>query len=380
MALNQVQQTFELIKKSQLILITFKQEWNGDTISSALALSYFLKRMGKKVDIVSQDFKPWTSLGFLPLSEVKDQLGNLQKFIISINTEHTQVGEFYYDKGDGRLNIYITPKEGQINPSDLSTSVSGYKYDLIITLNTPDLESLGQSYQKHADFFYATPKVNIDHSNKNEHFGNINLVNIAAASTSETLYDLLKELNENLIDENLATYLLAGIIMASKNFKTKEVTPKTLNLASLLIAKGARREQIIQNLYQNRFLSTLKLWGRVLSRLNNDLDDKLIWSVLSAQDFIETATAPEELNDVIDELIVSMPKTEIVVLIYEEKLFDRCETKVIVYSTKNIDPLLITQKFNPSGNKETAKFSLPSCNLASAEKLVIQEIKQKLIF
>jgi len=204
------------------------------------------------------------------------------------------------------------------------------------------------------------------------------VVNLAANSTAEIVYDLIKEFDEKLIDEDIATYLLTGIITATKNFKTQNITPKTLNLASLLVAKGARREQIIQNLYQNRYLSTLKLWGRVLSRLNNDLDDKLVWSSLSVQDFLETATTPADIVDVVDELIVSMPKTEIIVLLYEIKNGSENSIKIIIYSIKNIDSLLIAQKFNPEGNKEVAKFTLAGVTLADAERAVIDEIKNKL--
>ena len=162
--------------------------------------------------------------------------------------------------------------------------------------------------------------------------------------------------------------------MATKNFKTQNVTPKTLNIASVLINLGARREEIVKNLYQSRFLSTLKLWGRVLSRLNNDLDDRLVWSSLSCHDFLETASKPSEAIDVIDELILSMPKTEIIILLYEN--YEKID--VIVYSTKNINSLELAKKFNPIGNKQIAKFTLENMILADAERTIITEIKSKL--
>ena len=378
MALSPTQQAFEVIKQSKSILIAFKSDWTGDALSSSLALSEFLKKLGKKTDIVCDGFVPPASLNFLPLADVSPKLNSLQKFVITVNTAQAQVGEFYYDQDGGKLNIYITPSEGIFNSEDVATDASDYRYDLIFIVNSPDLESLGGIYEKHPDFFYSIPKINIDHSNRNENFGNINLVSLTAASTAEIIYGLIKEYEENLIDENIATYLLTGIIMSTKNFKSSEVTPKTLNLASLLIAKGARREQIIQNLYQSRYLSTLKLWGRVLSRLNQDLDGRLVWSVLPAQDFYETSTRPDELPDVIEELIVSMPKTELVVLLYEVKELEHTEVYAIVYSPKNIDTLFVCQKFNAVGNRELAKFSLPEADLYEAERMIIEEIKQKM--
>lgn len=385
MALSPIQQTFELIKKSQSILIVFKKEWTGDALAGSLALVEILKKIddsgnnsGKQIDIVCQDFKSTHNLSFLPVGQIKNNLKNLQKFIVSIDTSKTQVGEFYYDHDKEKLNIYLTPQKGQFHKKDISTATSDYKYDLIFVLNSPDPESLGEAYSEQTDFFYSKPKINIDHSSRNEYFGDVNLINLAASSTCEVIYDLIKEFDEKLINEDIATYLLGGIIMATKNFKVANITPKTLNVASLLINAGARREQIIQNLYQNRFLSTLKLWGRVLSRLNNDLDDRLVWSSLSLQDFVETATTPAEIIDVIDELIVSMPKTEIIILLYEVKKNGKNEIKCVIYSVKNVDSLFIAKKFSPSGNKEMAKFSLSGMALAEAERMVVEEIKEKL--
>lgn len=378
MALNDKQQIFELIKKSKQILIIFKKDWTGDAVSGALALQEFLHKMDKRADIVCQDFKPSPSLAYLPLSLIQKEFGNLQKFVVSVDIAKTGLGEFEYSESDNRLNVFITPKTGQLTKDDITTAVSGFKYDLIFLINTPDLESLGEAYSSHSDFFYVVPKINLDHSTQNEYYGNINLVDIAAVSSSEIIFDLIKHFDEKLLDEHIATYLLSGIISATKNFKTAEVNPKTLNLAGHLISLGARRDQIIQNLYQSRFLSTLKLWGRVLSRLNNDLNDKIIWSVLSLNDFLETSTNAEELPDVVEELIVTMPKTEVVVLLFESQ---RGETKVIqamIYAIKNRDAVFLTRKFNPTGNKDLARFILTGVSLAEAEKEVIEEIKRQL--
>lgn len=378
MALMAKAQIFELVRKNNSFLIAIKRDWNGDALAASLVLAMALKKIGKNVDIACDSFKAPSNLGFLPTFEVKDHLSNLQKFILTLDTTKTKLGEFNYDHQDGKLNLYITPEEGQFNPADISTSISDYKYDTIFILGTPDLESLGSIYRNQADFFYSKPKINIDHSNKNEYFGNINFVDLAASSTSEMIYEFIKETKPESIDEDMATYVLSGIIMETKNFKTKNVTPHTMNIASELIAKGARREQIVQCLYQNRFISTLKLWGRVLSRLNNDLDDKLVWSVLSHQDFLETSTTPNELEDVIEELIVSMPKTEVIALIYEAEKFNNQEVCAVVFSTRNIDASFITQKFNSVGNREIAKFSVTGNSLAQAERMIIEEIKNKI--
>ena len=376
MALTERQQIFELIKKSRSILIVFKKDWTSDTLASALALFMILKKIDKRVEVVCQDFKPSANVSFLGATAINDKIESLQKFVVSINTSQTEVGEFYYDHSHNKLNIYLSPKSGQFKPEDVAAKIANYEYDLILAVNSPDLESLGEIYGNHRDFFYTTPKINIDNSPKNEYYGDINIVDLASSSTAEIIYGLINNLDENLIDAKTATCLLAGIIAGTKNFKSSKVTPKTLNTAGLLIAQGANREQIIQNFYQTRFLSTLKLWGRVLARLNNDLDDKLVWSTIADRDFLETATSPDEIIDVIDELIVSLPKIEVIVLIYQQRAND--EIEVLAYSAKNLDALFISQRFNPSGNAEIARFRLNKITLSEAERMVIGEIKHKL--
>jgi len=378
MALTELQQVHELVRKSRHTLIIYKKDWTGDAVSGSLALYEFLIKLGKKADIVCQDFKPSANLSYLPVAAIKTALSQMQKFVVSVDLSRTGLAQFESENNDDRLELSITPESGRLTEKDIVYSASGYKYDLILLVNTPDLASLGEAYCDNSDFFHATAKINFDHSAQNEHYGDINLVNIAYSSASEIVYEFIREYDESLIDHNIATYALSGMISATKNFKTARVTPRTLNLAGSLISYGARRDQIIQNLYQSRFLMTLKLWGRVLSRLKNDLNDKIIWSALSASDFIETSTDSDELPEVVEELISSMPKTEIVVLFYEEFRAGLTDIKVMVYAIKNRDAMDMARKFNPAGSHELAKFTLPECNLIDSEKIVIEEIKNRL--
>lgn len=376
MAFTQTQQILELIRKSDSILVACQKDWSGDSLAASLALAEWLRNSGKKAIVACDGFEVPANLPFLPTYQIRPTLGSLQKFIISLDTSRTKPADFAFDQQGERLDIYVTPEDGSFDERDVRASTSDYVYDLVFTIGTPDLNSLGGIYSGNSEFFYAKPKINVDQSPLNEYFGNINLVNIAASSNSEIIHDLLKELSADGIDENIATYLLGGIIMATKNFKALEVTPRTLNLASELIGQGARREQIIQSLYQNRYISTLKLWGRALSRLNSDLDDRVVWSALAESDFVETATSPTELPDVIEELILAMPKTEVVALFYQS---DRRPGAIeaIIHSAKKLDALRVAQAFNPSGNRETARILLENSNLAEAERTIVTEIKRK---
>lgn len=381
------QQIFEQIKKAENILITFSADWSGDAVASSLALFLFLKKLGKNVDLAAQDpgeespgrQAPDKLFSFLPqFSQIKKSLENLRKFIISLNITNAKVSQIKYKLQEHALNFIISPQEGFFTHDDISSSSSGFKYDLIIVLDTPDLESLGKIYDNDTEFFYKTPIINIDHQSDNEEFGQINYIELTAVSVSEMLFSLFDSYSREVIDEDIATCLLSGIISKTKNFKTPNITPHTLLTTSQLISMGARREDIVNHLYRSRSLNVLKLWGRVLARLSGALDNKLIWSALTQADFQKTDSSEQDLGDVIDELIVNIPQAKVIVIIYEKiSEANSPQTSLIVYSTKNISSIDLIKAYNPIGTKRIAQAVIPK-PIQDTQDEVIEAIKEKM--
>ncbi len=378
--LTQEQQIFEQIKKANNILITFRKTWNGDSVASGLAMFLFLKKLGKEVNIAAEKFDSGKLFSFLPAyNEIKDSVDNLRKFIISLDITNTKVDQIKYKIEDNTLNFIISPKDGLFTEDDISSRSSGFKYDLIIALDTADLESLGQIYDNDTEFFYKTPIINIDHHSENEEFGQINFIELTAVATGEILFSLFESYSRDLIDEDIATCLLAGMISKTRSFKTPNVTPKALLTASQLISMGARREEIVNHLYRSRPINVLKLWGRVLARLSSSMGGKLIWSTLTNMDFAKTDSREKDLDDVIDELIINIPQAKIVVIIYEKTGAEKAEpiTNILAYSMKNINSLDLIKEYNPQGTKDLA---LASVNkpIQEAEQEIIKLIEEKL--
>ncbi|MEY4745098.1 MAG: hypothetical protein RL272_1043, partial [Candidatus Parcubacteria bacterium] len=282
--------------KSEHPLITFRKEWSVDAIASALALAKFLEKKGKRVDVVADGFSAPKSLRFLPgIENVKPTFNRLRKFVIHLDVSKTKIDELSYDIEGDKLRIHVTPKEGRFDGKDVTTASTDFKYDCIITVDTPDYGALGTLFSANTEFFYDRPTINIDHEPANEQYGNLNCVDITATSTAEVVHSLLKSTGEHFLTEDVATCLLAGIISKTRSFKTSSVTPRTLDIASELVSAGAKREEIVQNLYRTRTISTLKLWGRALARLKFDPGIKMAWSLLVRQDFIHAGATEEHL-------------------------------------------------------------------------------------
>jgi len=374
MELSPYQQIQELVKKNNKILIILQKNPSTDAIAAGLGLFLSLEKMKKNVKVVCNQFELPPYHQFLPKSkEILSDLTALRKFIIHLDLSKTKVKELSYDITEDKLNIYVTPKSGFFDQRDISTSASKYEHELIFVLDSPDLESLGDVYDENAEFFYHTPIVNIDHKPANEYYGQVNLVDLVATSTSEIVFELVKDFQENIMDEYIATSLLTGIISKTKSFQSATVTPKSLAIASHLIEQGARRDEIIKNLFRTKSIATLKLWGRTLARLKTDYDGRVVWSLLGRQDFDLSGASCNNLEGVVDELMINTPNAEIVLLFCEKE-----EKKIdaIVNTIKNIDGLRLFSDFKPKGSRNFTRFEIVGKNIVEAENTILEKIKE----
>lgn len=370
MSLNTSQQFYEIIQKSANPLIVFKKDSGGDAIAAGLALAELFKKLGQCAEIVSPGFALPATFHFLnEAGQIKNQLSNAKKFRISLNTDNIKNPTVEHEIIDNKLHIYVMAESGEINANNCRFHDSIYKHDLIIALNTADLESLAELYEDNIDLFFQTPLINIDLSPENEHYGHLNIINITASSVSEIIYDLIEQLDSNLLDEKIATYLLTGMIDRTKSFRVPTITPKSLNIASQLVAAGAERNNIIKNLYQTKSINALKLWGRILLNLKTDSQEKIAWSEINEADFIETETTVNDLSGVIDELILNIPTIEFTALFYQTNNGINC----LIKSEKNHNLLEKFSHCQPIGNKNFIQFK-PMMPLAT----IIEQLKQML--
>lgn len=372
--MNVHDQILSTVKNNHRFLITFKNDFSGDLLASAAGLFLILKKIHKDVDIICDDFALPKKFEFLPgIQNITAQATSFKKFIISLDISQAKIAEFDYDITDDKLNIFVTPKNGYFQSSDVSTSSSQFKYDTIITLGTPDLEKLGKLYDQNSEFFYQTPIINIDNSPDNEHYGHINHVQITATSVAEIIFNIFDSHLSETFDENSATCILAGIISATKSFKGPQVTPQALEVVGKLIALGARREEIVQNLYRTKSLETLKIWGKVLSAIRHDAHKKILWAHLTDKNGKSNEFLSETMNELIDELISYSQEAKIIALSFE-RMPGTLEFHIL--TEKGLHAGEIASHFQGQGTPSRAHFMISAGNIQEAEKEVIEYLKK----
>lgn len=369
---NEITQIKKVLEESNDILIALSEDPSYDAIASGLALHSLCNKLNKKAEIVVNNFNPSKNIDFLQnLNLVSQKLENLKNFTISLDTTGTEIENLDYFIKNNEIKIFITPKKGEIKKNNIKLDTIKFKHDLIITLDTENLENLGSLYEENLDFFYETSIINIDHKANNGRFGQINLIDLSSVAISEIIYKLFED-EKHLIDEDIATSFLTGIISKTKSFRTENITPRVLEIAGNLVSMGAKREEIINNLFKQQTVPILKLWGRALSRLQYNDNIGLVWTALLREDFIKSGAGPEKLKDVIDELITNSPDAKIILLIYENENSVCC----ILRSENTSDLQKLSPIFGGITTGNELKFCMTNKNVMEAEKYILEEIKK----
>jgi len=376
MSLTAPQQLQELLKKTVTPLIILPSYPSRDALATAFALSFFLSALKKDVSVAGENIlKDKESLPFLAEPEnLVPSITGARDFVLSFNTERNKIINVRTENASDELRIYLTPKNGSIDPRDFSFIPAKFKFDLAIVVGSPDKESLGKIYEENPDIFYEIPIINIDNHSDNELFGQLNLVDITASSTAEILAEMLEKSDLGSIDEKASEALLAGIISATESFQKKNTTPKALQIASRLMDKGADQQKIIRSLYKTQPLNLLKLWGRVMAQVKWNEELKLIWALVSIEDLVQARAKVEDLPHVLEKIRGNYSSGNFFMILFPE---DNFHIRGLMKSASPENLALFAARLGEGVVKgDIFEFTLPANSLEEAEQLVIAKMQK----
>ncbi len=158
---------------------------------------------------------------------------------------------------------------------DVVTRADG-AFDLVIALDCGDERRMG-------DVWTALPSpqpflINIDHHISNTHFGQINWIDPAAASTAEMVLELSDRLSVTL-NQDIATCLLYGIVGDTQGFRTSNTTPRQLAYAERCMAAGASLFESIDQQFNRRSQALVCLWGKAITAMK--VKDRIAYTAIS---------------------------------------------------------------------------------------------------
>ncbi|MBD3300211.1 MAG: hypothetical protein GF347_02560 [Candidatus Moranbacteria bacterium] len=306
------------LEKAKNIVIALSESATKETVCAALALHSYLKKNDKQIFLVSPR-KQNSVLAFLKgFNQIKQDLPNLKEFVFSFDTSKNEIKNVRHEREGNKLNIYVTPAKGEINPKDFYLHPGQQKIDLLITLAASELNNLGRIFEKNTDIFFEKPIVNIDNKIENDQYGQLNIVDIKALGITEILTDIFIK-NQIPLDKDTASALYAGILEATESFRSPKTTPATLNLAARLIEQGADQKEIVKHLYKSNNFSTVKIWGRIMARMNYEQDINLCWTRVYEKDFIDQKFDVNLMRSIFEKIRLTYDKKDTLMFLWQKE-------------------------------------------------------------
>lgn len=360
------------INASQSILLLTKPKASSDALSASWGFFHLLKNLGKDPVILENNSQA-EKLKFLALPDKREkEITGARDFVLSFNTKHNKVINYRIEEKENAFEIYITPEKEAIDPRDFSFLPAKFKYDLIVVIGCQSLEDLGKLKEKNGDLFFELPIVNIDNSPANENFGQFNLVDTTASSVSEVLAEFSKSFDEKHLSPAVVQCFLAGIVSTTSNFQSERTTPQTFFTASWLIEKGANQQEIVRHLLKTQSFPFLKLWGRVMARLNWDEKLKLAWSLVSLEDFVQSRTTEADLPLILEKIKDNFSSGKIFAVVYSESL----KKNIALFKTNDLSSLRNLEKlFNGEIKNGYLSVEFLGKDILEAEKEMLEKLK-----
>ena len=378
MALAIAAQFEQVLRTTRSALIVCRPNPSHDEIVASLAISAYVAQIGKTATVVSDHFSAPHALKFLPdIAQIKPHVGQLHDITITVPLGPDGLENIRHEIIDGAVVITVAPKSGVINTERIALHSSQFRFDLIIVVGAQDFSSLGATYSANTALFNSAPIVNVDCAASNEQFGHVNVVDITRTSVSEIVYELFIATHVS-ITAPTANLLLTGMIAATQSFKTRAVSAHTLQTASALIALGGDRELIVHHLYRQRSVAALKLWGAVLAHLQTDVQQPLMWSVLTREDFVRAGATESDLADLVGEIIHTAPNTKVFALVYETPENSH-NIRVMIDAQKPYRADFLSSGFSKTiGTAEHAHSDLENYSLGDATTRVTNVLRAKM--
>lgn len=222
------------------------------------------------------------------------------------------------------------------------------QYDLFICLDCGDKERLG-----FAGVVYENAKRTwcIDHHISNRKFGDDNLVEPDASSTSELVYRIL---DREKISKRTAELLYLGIVHDTGVFQYSCAGPSTFRAAAELLEKGIDAPSIIQNTYYEKTYAQNQILGRALLESIVFMDGTCIAAYVTKKVMDFYGVGPKDLDGIVSQLRVTK-NVEVAVFMYET---EASVYKVSLRSKDKIDVSRIAAYFGGGGHVRAAGFTL----------------------
>jgi hypothetical protein len=262
---NTKQQLVERIKSASNVLVTVSRNPSVDALSALLGLTLVLNKQGKHAAAVFSGQVPSTIEFLQPEETIEKNTDSLRDFIIAL--DKNKADKLRYKVEDNVVRIFITPYKTSISQSDFEFSEGDFNIDVVIALGVRQQEDLDEAITAHGRILHDATVASINIV-PDAGLGSINWYEPQASSLSELVTELTQLLGDNLLDEQIATALLTGIVSETERFSNDKTSSVTMSMSAALMKSGAN-----QQLVASKLDGQIVVNGADLSDKSNSEDD-----------------------------------------------------------------------------------------------------------
>jgi hypothetical protein len=242
---NQKQQAADRIKQANNILVTVSSNPSVDQLAACIGLTLTLNKMGKHATAVFSGAVPSTIEFLQPEKTIEKNTDSLRDFIIAL--DKSKADKLRYKVEDRVVKIFITPYRTSINEKDLEFSQGDFNVDVVVALGVHSQAELDQAITSHGRILHDATVITMNVKPGGE-LGGINWLDPSASSLSELAVQLIDLLDKKLIDNQVATALLTGIVAETERFSNAKTSPQTMSISAELMGAGANQQLVATKL------------------------------------------------------------------------------------------------------------------------------------
>lgn len=241
------QQVVERLKQANNILVTVSNNPSVDQLAACIGMTLFLNKLEKHATAVFSGKTPNTIEFLQPEKTLEPTTDSLRDFIISL--DKAKADKLRYKVEDKFVRIYITPYRTSISEKDLVFSEGDFNVDVVLALGVRDKAQLDAAITQHGRILHDATVIAVNSGQeKAPNIGQINWQEPPASSLCEMLVSISEAFGTGLIDNQMATAFLTGIVAETDRFSNTKTSPKVMTMSAQLMAAGANQQLIVSKL------------------------------------------------------------------------------------------------------------------------------------
>jgi nanoRNase/pAp phosphatase (c-di-AMP/oligoRNAs hydrolase) len=245
------QQLIDKLKTANNILVTVSRNPSVDQLASCIGLTLLLNKQGKHAAAVFSGEVPST-LEFLdPGNTIEKNTDSLRDFIIAL--DKSKADKLRYKVEDNIVRIFITPYKTSISQADLEFSEGDFNVDVVVALGVSQQDELDEAITAHGRILHDATVTSINTA-ADSGLGTINWRDPQASSLSELVTQLAQALGDNLLDNQIATALLTGIVSETGRFSNDKTSSQAMSASAALMSAGANQQLVASKLEESKTL------------------------------------------------------------------------------------------------------------------------------